>query len=178
MLFRLKSLDIQNEPVPLTIVCVVLRPVRSQLYGLVEHASTVLVLVHLAVCVGHVEVELRLTWQMLQSLLTHVDTPLILVWNTGVNHVSTYVWPSHRSADTRLYSSHTGLKQWSYSCIDICMAFSQVCWHTSILLSYWSETMELFMHWHIFNLCPHLLKSIVHVIRFITNRKYTFYCIY
>ena len=30
----------------------------------------------------------------------------------------------------------------------------------------------------IFNLHPHLLKSIVHVIRFITNRKYTFYGIY
>ena len=30
----------------------------------------------------------------------------------------------------------------------------------------------------IFNLRPHLLKSIVHVIRFITNRKYGFYCIY
>jgi len=30
----------------------------------------------------------------------------------------------------------------------------------------------------IFNLRPHLLKSIVHVIRFITNRKYTFYCLY
>ena len=30
----------------------------------------------------------------------------------------------------------------------------------------------------IFNLRPHLLKSIVHAIRFITNRKYGFYCIY
>ena len=30
----------------------------------------------------------------------------------------------------------------------------------------------------ILNLCPHLLKSIVHVIRFITNRKYAFCCIY
>ena len=33
---------------------------------------------------------------------------------------------------------------------------------------------------HIFNLRPDLLKFIVHVIRFITNRKYmyAFYCIY
>ena len=30
---------------------------------------------------------------------------------------------------------------------------------------------------HFFNLRPHLLKSIVHVIRFITNRKFAFYCI-
>jgi len=28
-----------------------------------------------------------------------------------------------------------------------------------------------------FNLRPHLLKSIVHVIRYITNRKYAFYCV-
>jgi len=30
----------------------------------------------------------------------------------------------------------------------------------------------------IFNLRPHLLKSIVHVIRFITNRKYAFCCVF
>jgi len=30
----------------------------------------------------------------------------------------------------------------------------------------------------IFNLRPNLLKSIVHVIKFITNRKYGFYCTY